>query len=117
MGNDFLPHLPLLEIRELGGIGKLFQYYKAMLPKCGGFLTQSGGKANLKRVGVLLKQLGDIEDGVFKKRTESDASWKRKNEARAYNGEFLDECELDDAINAVNLGRAQAGVPRVLRRV
>merc|ERR1719150_1709609 len=61
VGNDFLPHLPSLEIRE-GAIDNLLKYYKTTLPKFGGYLTESGGKVNLKRANDLLRQLGDIED-------------------------------------------------------
>ena len=37
---------------------------------------------NLKRVNVLLQQLGDIEDKVFKDRTQSDAGYNKRNEAK-----------------------------------
>ncbi len=42
VGNDFLPHLPSLDIRE-GAIDMLFALYKLSLPSLGGFLTMDGG--------------------------------------------------------------------------
>eukprot|EP01083_Nonionella_stella_P212091 766258_1 len=79
VGNDFLPHLPSLEIRE-GAIDNLLKYYKQFLPKFGGFLTDSGGKIYLNRVQLLLSKLGDIEDEVFKNRISSDRNWEKREE-------------------------------------
>jgi 5'-3' exoribonuclease 2 len=70
VGNDFLPHMPSLEIRE-GAIDRLTDIYKRSLKEMGGYVTKYGD-VNLKRVEVLLRELGMEEDAIFVKRKESE---------------------------------------------
>lgn len=67
VGNDFLPHLPTLDIRD-GAIDFLYNVYKRILPSLGGYLTEPGGRVNLENVDVILAEVGAIEDEVFKRR-------------------------------------------------
>jgi len=78
VGNDFLPHLPSLEIRE-GAIDRLQQIYKRCLPRLGGYLSESG-HASLKRVAMILKELGEVEDEIFRKRQQFEERMKRRRE-------------------------------------
>ena len=55
MGNDFLPHLPTLDIGD-GGLDKLIQIYKDSLGDMGGYLNQRG-ILNLERYVSNLKLL------------------------------------------------------------
>jgi len=80
VGNDFLPHLPSLEIRE-GAIDRLIKLYKRAVYKTGGYLTDSGSM-NLARVQLILTELGEVEDQIFKKRRETDLEMKRRDEQR-----------------------------------
>jgi len=80
VGNDFLPHLPSLEIRE-GAIDRLIKLYKRAVYKTGGYLTDSGS-INLARVQLILTGLGEVEDEIFKKRRENDLEMKRRDEQR-----------------------------------
>jgi len=73
VGNDFLPHLPSLDIR-VGALDFLFNVYKRVLPSLGDYITRSGGNVNLSHVDVILAEVGAIEDHVF--------AMKHKNELR-----------------------------------
>jgi 5'-3' exonuclease len=54
VGNDFLPHLPSLDIRE-GALETLMKIYKRLLPSMG-YLTTTG-RLDLSRVDVLLSEV------------------------------------------------------------
>jgi 5'-3' exoribonuclease 2 len=82
VGNDFLPHLPSLEIRE-GAIDRLVKLYKEMVYKTKGlvlffvlrsmqalsysWLTEDGD-VNIDRVKIIMKELGQVEDEIFRTR-------------------------------------------------
>ncbi|XP_043683062.1 5'-3' exoribonuclease 2 homolog isoform X1 [Vespula pensylvanica] len=76
VGNDFLPHLPSLEIRE-GAIDRLVNLYKKAVYKTGGFLTDSGD-VNLDRVQMIMSELGEVEDEIFKKRQQNELAFKQR---------------------------------------
>ena len=65
VGNDFLPHLPSLKIRE-GAIDALIFLYKKLLPTLNGYLTNGRGQLHLSRCEVLFKKLALVEDEFFK---------------------------------------------------
>ncbi|XP_075059938.1 5'-3' exoribonuclease 2 isoform X2 [Mixophyes fleayi] len=80
VGNDFLPHLPSLEIRE-GAIDRLVTIYKNVVHKTGGYLTESGF-VNLERVQMIMLAVGEVEDSIFKKRKEDDEGFKRRQKEK-----------------------------------
>uniref|UniRef100_A0A8B9P6G7 5'-3' exoribonuclease n=1 Tax=Apteryx owenii TaxID=8824 RepID=A0A8B9P6G7_APTOW len=80
VGNDFLPHLPSLEIRE-GAIDRLVNIYKNVVHKTGGYLTESGF-VNLQRVQMIMLAVGEVEDSIFKKRKDDDDNFKRRQKEK-----------------------------------
>lgn len=90
VGNDFLPHLPSLEIRE-GAIDTLLKIWRRELPRMGGYLTNHG-QLELSRVQIILEGLAQREDDIFKRRREAeerqDQNAKRRKieKERAANG-------------------------------
>ncbi|KAK4960814.1 5'-3' exoribonuclease 2, partial [Elasticomyces elasticus] len=70
VGNDFLPHLPSLDIREQG-IDTLIAIWRDNIPRMGGYVT-CDGHVDLKRAQMILEGLAKQEDAIFKRRKESE---------------------------------------------
>lgn len=80
VGNDFLPHLPSLDIRE-NGIDTLIAIWRDNLPLMGGYLTKDG-HVDLARCQFILNGLAKQEDAIFRRRRQTeerkDANAKRR---------------------------------------
>ncbi|KAI1325649.1 exoribonuclease Dhp1 [Xylariaceae sp. FL0255] len=80
VGNDFLPHLPALEVRE-NGIDTLTAIWRDNLPFMGGYMTKDG-HVDLERAQYILDGLGKQEDAIFRRRKEvedrREAGFKRR---------------------------------------
>lgn len=81
VGNDFIPHLPSLDIRD-GALDFLFNVYKRILPGLGDYITNHGGQVNLRHVDVILAEVGAIEDLVFAMRYDQEQRMKAQDEQR-----------------------------------
>ncbi|TMW45553.1 hypothetical protein DOY81_009367 [Sarcophaga bullata] len=94
VGNDFLPHLPSLEIRE-GAVDRLVELYKKCVYRTGGFLTNSG-EVNLERVQLILTDLGNVEDQIFKDRQKKEQQFKQREKFKrrreeGYNASVMEQ--------------------------
>ena len=70
VGNDFLPHLPSLEIRE-GAIDTLLRIWRNELPRMGGYITNHG-QLEMSRAQIILEGLARREDDIFRRRREGE---------------------------------------------
>ncbi|KIX03135.1 uncharacterized protein Z518_06686 [Rhinocladiella mackenziei CBS 650.93] len=80
VGNDFLPHLPSLDIHE-DGIDKLIAIWRDNIPIMGGYLT-CDGNVDLARAQVILQGLAKQEDAIFKRRKEVEDRRERNQRRR-----------------------------------
>lgn len=75
VGNDFLPHVPTLEIHE-GAVDLLMHIYKKEFRKIGGFLVdlkrvneKNASYIEMKRIEKFMFYVGQYEDQIFTKRS------------------------------------------------
>ncbi|KAK0368183.1 XRN 5'-3' exonuclease, partial [Colletotrichum limetticola] len=112
VGNDFLPHLPALEIRE-NGIDTLTAIWKDNLPFMGGYVTKDG-HVDLGRAQYILNGLAKQEDAIFKRRKETEdrreASFKRRKlQEEQRNPKFAKPKQVDDASAGLSLFAVAGG--------
>lgn len=112
VGNDFLPHLPSLDIR-VGALDFLFNVYKRILPTLGDYITNHGGQVNLSHVDVILAEVGSIEDYVFSMKHENEMREQERREQmksrkKVANGRSLDAPPVDttEPVESKPMGRA-----------
>ncbi|PBP17918.1 5'-_3' exoribonculease Dhp1 [Diplocarpon rosae] len=80
VGNDFLPHLPSLEIRE-NGIDTLIAIWRDNIPHMGGYLTKDG-HVDLARAQFILDGLAKQEDAIFRRRKQTEDRREANNKRR-----------------------------------
>ena len=81
VGNDFLPNMPSLKIRE-GAIDALTFLYKKIRPEMKDYLTNGKGQLNLNECEVLFGKLSLVEDRFFKNEMERkilDENYRKNN--------------------------------------
>ncbi|KAI8979769.1 XRN 5'-3' exonuclease N-terminus-domain-containing protein [Mycotypha africana] len=116
VGNDFLPHLPSLEIRE-GAISTLSLLWKSTMPLMGGYMTNNGD-VDLKKVQILVHELGKMEDQIFTQRKQTEerraqGAKRRKleNERRTREQQVYDASRPDfGAMTAAPVSNPNAGM-------
>jgi 5'-3' exonuclease len=79
VGNDFLPHMPTLDIGD-GAFDLLFDTYKEHRLEWGEgeYLTRAGEITDAARLEAFLAQIGAAETEIFEKREENEATYVQK---------------------------------------
>ncbi|XP_030501745.2 uncharacterized protein LOC115716957 [Cannabis sativa] len=83
VGNDFLPHIPSLEISE-GAIELLLTIYKMEFVTMGGYLTNSF-EVNLERMKHFLGVVGSYEGLILQKRVQVENEWAIRDQRYSQN--------------------------------
>jgi len=79
-GNDFLPHMPTLDIKE-GSINTMIEIYKKVLPSLSGYLTDLGD-IHFDRVEQFVRLLADQESSMMEQRYNARLRENRKTRRR-----------------------------------
>lgn len=104
VGNDFLPSLPLLDIRE-GAVTMLMNIYRRLLPTWSDYIIQPGGSINYLQVQSLMSEVfaneGNIlrRNRLFGKYTVGNLQRPQMKEEATKDLELGDE----ESVNLVNL--------------
>jgi len=79
VGNDFLPHMPSLDIGD-GAFDLLFNTYKEQRPTWGDgqYLTESGCISDPERLEAFIAVIGAAENDIFEMREENEEEYTKK---------------------------------------
>jgi 5'-3' exoribonuclease 1 len=79
VGNDFLPHMPSLDIGD-GAFDLLFNTYKEQRSGWGqgNYLTEAGEISDAKRLEAFIAVIGAAETEIFEKKEDDEAAYVKK---------------------------------------
>ncbi|KAM0797988.1 exoribonuclease 2 [Usnea florida] len=99
VGNDFLPHLPSLDIRE-NGIDTLIAIWRDTISAMGGYVTKDG-HVDLERAQFILDGLAKQEDAIFRRRRQTE----ERRDANAKRRKLEEQNRSNSQNNTVQRGR------------
>lgn len=114
VGNDFLPHLPTLDIRE-GAIDFLMELYKTEFVNTG-YLTSSGGDIDFVAVRKLLQKTGEKEDEIFQQRARRERSNMERNDRERKKHPAEDDVDQERSLKHRSTGTTNATPPKRNKR-
>ncbi|CAM0141184.1 unnamed protein product [Umbelopsis sp. WA50703] len=97
VGNDFLPHLPNLHIGE-GALTLMFNVYKTVLPKAGGYIND-GGKVDMVKLEVLLQDIASKFEMEWYEAELEDLMFLENKRVQSFT-----EAELMERMDKMKLG-------------
>ncbi|CAK9440956.1 uncharacterized protein LODBEIA_P48250 [Lodderomyces beijingensis] len=104
-GNDFLPHLPSLDVRD-NGIDTLVNCWKKCLPRLRDYVT-CDGKLNLESVETLMADLANKEGEIFQSRFRAEQR-REENRKRRKLADEQDRALKNIYLSQVSKGREKA---------
>ncbi|KAL9138281.1 MAG: hypothetical protein Q9175_000507 [Cornicularia normoerica] len=99
VGNDFLPHLPSLDIRD-NGIDTLIAIWRDNIPLMGDYVTKDG-HVELERAQFILDGLAKQEDAIFRRRRQTE----ERRDANAKRRKLEEQNRSSSQNNTVQRGR------------
>jgi len=91
VGNDFIPHIPSLEI-DNGALTLMLSTYIDLLPEWGGYLTDQE-KISMARLEQFLHRLGFFEEEHFQRRghEENEPGWGLRTDRKEFYGTYYQD--------------------------
>jgi 5'-3' exonuclease len=82
VGNDFLPHLPSLSIRD-GSLDLLLEIYRILLPQLNGYINNEG-VIDLARAELLVSKFSLLETDILQKKYREEATQAKRDKYKAH---------------------------------